>query len=170
MSEGRWAASERRYHPKKFCVSMAASFFSLSPPFSASPSLSFKHHLQQMASSSSERGWPLIQRNSMGTETETFPLNANINPQGTPPQNIQPTSTTLNVAPEFKKLSDWGKNAYRDISEKMINAGIRSDKFDDGMLKKTTSLGQWLIKELVRPPFLPLSSSLLHFPSQTSDL
>ena len=51
----------------------------------------------------------------------------------------------------------------------MINAGIRSDKFEDGMLKKSTSLGQWLIKELVRPPFLPLSPSLLHFPTQTPD-
>ena len=97
----------------------------------------------------------------MGTESQVLPLNANINPQDTPSQNMQLTSTTLNVAPEFKQLSDWGKNAYRDISGKMINAGIRSDKFEDGMLKKSTSLGQWLIKELVRPPFLPWSPSLL---------
>ena len=47
----------------------------------------------------------------MDTESQVFPLDANINPQDTLSQNMQLTSTTLNVAPEFKKLSDWGKNA-----------------------------------------------------------
>ena len=67
------------------------------------------------------------------------------------------------MATEFNHLSDWGKNAYIDISRKMITAGIRSDKFEDGMLKQCNSLGQWLIKELVRPPVLLSSSALHHF-------
>ena len=74
------------------------------------------------------------------------------------------TSTTLDMATNFEDLSDWGKHAYIDISGKMVTAGIRSDKFEDGMLKQSTSLGQWLIKELVRPPSLLSSSALHHFP------
>ena len=78
-------------------------------------------------------------------------------------QYMHLTATTLDMATDFEHLSDWGKHAYIDISGKMITAGVRSDKFEDGMLKQSTSLGQWLIKELVRPSFLLLSSALHHF-------
>lgn len=64
------------------------------------------------------------------------------------------------MATQFDDLSDWGKYTYMDISGKMIGAGVRSDKFEDGMLKKSSSLGQWLIKELVRSPSLLPTSTL----------
>ena len=72
---------------------------------------------------------------------------------------MQLTSGDLNMATDYEHLSSWGKDAYLEISGKMITAGIRPEKFEGGVLKQHTLLGQWLIKELVRiPSFLPPSS------------
>lgn len=79
---------------------------------------------------------------------------------------MQLKNTNLNMATDFEHLSSWGKDAYLDISGKMITAGIRFEKFEGGVLKQCTFLGQWLIKELVRPPSL-LSPSSLHRLSHT---
>lgn len=77
---------------------------------------------------------------------------------------MQLTPADFNMATDFEQLSSWGKDVYLDISGKMITAGIPPGKFEGGVLKQHTLLGQWLIKELVRPPSLMSSSSLHQFP------
>lgn len=61
---------------------------------------------------------------------------------------MQLTPADFNMATDFEQLSSWGKDVYLDISGKMITAGIPPGKFEGGVLKQHTLLGQWLIKEL----------------------
>ena len=124
------------------------------PSFLA-PSLPSEHHLLHLTPSNPQRGFPRLQGNLIHPQSQIFSLSADIAPRGPLlQQNMQLMSTDFNMATDFEHLSDWGKDAYMDISGKMINAGIRYEKFENGMLKQGTFLGQWLIKELVRPPSL----------------
>ena len=115
------------------------------------------HHHLNLAFYSS-RGTPNIHSHKYSLKVAISLLRANSGKQFT-----QLTPADSDMATCWEQLSLWGKEAYLDISGKMLASGIR---LNGGVLAPNGFLGRWLIKEIVRPPSL-LAPSSLHQPPDT---